>query len=161
MNISEHSRVWIYQANRTLTSQEVELIQQKLNAFTSQWLAHGHELLALAEVRYNQFIILSVDEQQAGATGCSIDNSVKLMLELEKQFNINLFDRFQLAYRDGENINTCNRTEFEELLRTGSLNSETIVFNNLISTRKALETNWQIPMKDSWHAQVFRTLMHA
>jgi hypothetical protein len=161
MNISEHSRVWIYQANRPLTSQEVEQIQQKLDGFTSQWLAHGHELLAVAEVRYNQFIILSVDEQQAGATGCSIDKSVKLMLELEKQFNINLFDRFQLAYRDGENINTCNRAEFEELLRTGSVNSETIVFNNLISTRKALETNWQIPMKNSWHAQVFGTLINA
>ena len=161
MNISEHSRVWIYQANRPLTTQEVEQIQQKLNGFTSQWLAHGHELLAFAEVRYNQFIILSVDEQQAGATGCSIDKSVKLMLELEKEFNINLFDRFQLAYRDGEKINTCNRAEFEELLRTGSLNSETIVFNNLISTRKALETNWQIPMKNSWHAQVFGTLINA
>lgn len=161
MNISEHSRVWIYQSNRPLSSQEVELIQQRLDGFTAQWLAHGHELLALAEVRYNQFIILSVDEQQAGATGCSIDKSVKLMLELEKQFNINLFDRFQLAYRDGERINTCNRSEFEELLRTGSLNSETIVFNNLISTRKALETNWQIPMKDSWHAQVFGTLINA
>jgi hypothetical protein len=155
MNISEHSRLWIYQADRILTAEEVLQIQQKLDAFTSQWLAHGHELLALGEIRHNQFIILSVDEQQAGATGCSIDKSVKLMLELELEFKINLFDRFIIAYRDGEEIKTCNRSEFEERLRSGEITADTIVFNNLISTRKALETNWEIPMKNSWHAQVF------
>lgn len=155
MNISEHSRVWIYQADRVLTPQEVVQIQQKLDAFTSQWLAHGHELLALGEIRYNQFIILSVDEQQAGATGCSIDKSVKLMLELEIEFKINLFDRFIIAYRDGKEIITCNREEFETRLHSGQITADTIVFNNLISTRKALETNWEIPIKNSWHAQVF------
>lgn len=155
MNISEHSRIWIYQADRILTPGEIVQIQQKLDAFTAQWLAHGHQLLALAEIRYGQFIILSVDEQQAGATGCSIDKSVKLMLELEIEFKINLFDRFIIAYRDGEEIKTCNRSEFEERLRTGEITAETIVFNNLISTRKVLETNWEVPMKNSWHAQVF------
>lgn len=155
MNISEHSRVWIYQADRVLTAQEMLTIQQKLDAFTAQWLAHGHQLLALGEIRYDQFIILSVDEQQAGATGCSIDKSVKLMLELEIEFKINLFDRFIIAYRDGEEIKTCNRSEFESLMRTGEVNPDTLVFNNLISTRRALETNWEVPMKNSWHAQVF------
>lgn len=155
MNISEHSRVWIYQANRVLNNTETEAIQQKLDSFTSQWLAHGNELSAAGEIRYNQFIILSVDEQQAGATGCSIDQSVKLMLQLEREFNINLFDRFQLAYRDGEDIKTCNREEFQSLLRSGHINPDTVVFNNLVSTRKALETNWEIPMKDSWHVNIF------
>ena len=155
MNISENSRVWIYQANRVLASGEADLIQEKLNSFTAQWLAHGHELLATAEIRYNQFIILSVDEQQTGATGCSIDKSVKLMLELEKQFNINLFDRFQLAYRDGEKISTCNRDDFQDLLDSGKVKPDTIVFNNLVSTRKGLDTTWEIPLKDSWHARVF------
>ena len=155
MNISEHSRIWIYQANRVLTARETALIQERLDTFTAQWLAHGHELLAKAEIRYNQFIILGVDEQQAGATGCSIDKSVKLMLDLEKEFNINLFDRFQLAYRDGAEIRTSNREEFQELLSSGKINGDTIVFNNLVSTKKALETNWEIPMKESWHANLF------
>ena len=155
MNISEHSRIWIYQANRVLSPAETEQIQSKLDTFTGQWLAHGHELAAHGEVRYNQFIILAVDEQQAGATGCSIDSSVRLMLELEKQFNINLFDRFQLAYRDGEQIRTCNRDEFQKLIDEGRIHGDTIVFNNLVSTRKALETNWEIPMRDSWHANLF------
>lgn len=155
MEISESSRIWIYQSNRVLTPDEEYKIQNKLNEFTSQWQAHGHSLAAKGEIRYQQFIILSVDEQVAGATGCSIDKSVYLMKEIENEFNLDLFDRFRIAYRDLENVISCSRKEFEELLNKGELNAETIVFNNMISTRKDLETSWQIPMKSSWHAQVF------
>ncbi|MEJ7695043.1 ABC transporter ATPase [Daejeonella sp.] len=155
MNISDNSRIWIYQANRDLNSEEEQKIQQKLNDFTSQWQAHGHDLAAQGEIRHNQFIILSVDEQVAGATGCSIDKSVNLMKEIEQEFNLELFDRFRVAYRDGENVINCSRTEFEELLSNGQISSNTIVFNNMISTRKDLSTSWEVPMKDSWHGQVF------
>ncbi len=155
MEISENSRVWIYQSNRTLNIEEEKQIQQILDDFTSQWLAHGRQLTAKGEIRHHLFILLSVDEQQAGATGCSIDKSVNLMKEMEQQFNITLFDRFQIAYRDEENIISCNRESFENLLKTGKVNLETLVFNNIISSRKELVNNWEIPMKNSWHAQVF------
>jgi len=155
MTISEDSRIWIYQSNKVFNEAEVTHIQQKLNDFTSQWLAHGNKLAALGEVRFHQFIILSVDEMQAGATGCSIDKSVKLIQEIEQELSVNLFDRFRVAYREGDNIISCNRQEFEDLIKTGKVTEQTMVFNNLISTRKELETNWQVPMKSSWHSQVF------
>lgn len=156
MEISENSRVWIYQSHRELYAEEEKQIQQILNNFTAQWLAHGHQLAAKAEIRYHRFIILSVDEQVAGATGCSIDKSVNLMKELEQQFDLKLFDRFQIAYREGENILTCDRQTFENLLSSGKVDHETIVFNNLVTTRKELESNWETPMKNSWHARIFQ-----
>ena len=155
MKISENSRVWIYQSDRILSSEEVKQIQEKLDVFTSQWLAHGHELLALAEIRYNQFIIISVDEQQAGATGCSIDKSVNLIKQIERDLNINLFNRFALAYRDSEGIQTVNRNDFEKLIETRIITPETIVFNNLVTIRKELATNWEVAFRNSWHAQIF------
>ncbi len=155
MHISENSRVWIYQSDRVLNPEEEQRIQQRLDDFTSQWLAHGHQLAAFGEIRHRQFLILSVDEQVAGATGCSIDKSVYLMKEIEKEFGIGLFDRFRIAYRDGEQIVNCSKTEFEERLNKGELNSDTIVFNNMISSRKELDSGWEVAMKDSWHGQVF------
>ncbi len=155
MNISENSRIWIYQSDRPFSIEEEQAIQQILNNFTAEWQAHGHALAALAEIYYHQFIVLSVDEQIAGATGCSIDKSVYLMKEIESRFNINLFDRFRIAYRSGEDIINCSREEFEEQIRKGNINSETLVFNNLISRRKELESSWNIPIADSWHAKVF------
>ncbi len=155
MSISENSRIWIYQSNRILSDQEQGLIQQRLDDFTSQWQAHGHALAAQGEIRHQQFLILSVDENIAGATGCSIDKSVYLMKEIENEFDLNLFDRFRIAYRSGDKVLSCSRQEFENLLHSGEINAETIVFNNMISSRKELERSWEIPLKNSWHAQVF------
>ena len=156
MQISENSRIWIYQADRALTASEQTEVQNRLDEFTSQWLAHGNALSALGEIRHDRFIILSVDEQQAGATGCSIDKSVYLMKEIELRYGINLFDRFNIAYRDNNgNVTNTDRGTFQRLLEAGEVNEDTIVFNNLVSTRKELETNWEVPMKESWHSQVF------
>jgi len=155
MNISENSRVWIYQAQRLLTKDEEDRIQGMLNDFTSEWQAHGHDLAALGEIRHHQFIILSVDENIAGASGCSIDKSVYLMKEIENKFGLDLFDRFRIAFRDMENIINCSREEFEVQIKSGLVNGQTIVFNNLISRRKELQSSWEIPFRDSWHAQVF------
>ncbi|MFM6976864.1 MAG: ABC transporter ATPase [Sphingobacteriaceae bacterium] len=155
MQISENSRIWIYQADRVLQQAEEAAIQQQLNAFTANWEAHGNELSAIGEIRHQRFIILALDEEKAGATGCSIDKSVALMKTLEQQFNISLFDRMQIAYRQGHEIKTCSKDEFTTLMEAGQLTNETIVFNNLIPTYSELETNWEIPLKQSWHAKVF------
>ncbi len=77
------------------------------------------------------------------------------MKEIEKEFGIGLFDRFRIAYRDGDQIVNCSKTEFEDLLNKGELNSDTIVFNNMISSRKDLDSSWEVAMKNSWHGQVF------
>ena len=155
MNISKNSRVWVYQSSRFLTAEEEQNIQQQLDHFTSQWQAHGHQLTAIGEIRYHLFIILSVDEQHASPTGCSIDKSVNLIKEFEHQFGINLFDRFQIAYRDADSIKLCNQSQFVELLSSGVISNDTIVFNNLVATQKALQTDWEVPLKQSWHAHVF------
>lgn len=155
MQISKNSRVWIYQADRILQAEEAAAIQQQLNAFTASWEAHGKSLAALGEIRYNRFIILAVDEEQAGATGCSIDKSVALMKNIEQQFGINLFDRMQIAYRDGGEIKTCSKTDFKTLIASGEVDENTLVFNNLIRTHQELEHNWEIPLKQSWHGRVF------
>ena len=155
MNISENSRIWIYQSDRVFNAEEEKQIQQKLDDFTSQWLAHGHQLAAQGEIRHSQFIILSIDEQVAGATGCSIDKSVYLMKQLEQEFGIGLFDRFRVAYREAERVINCSKMEFEELLAKGELNSDTIVFNNMISIRRELDTSWEVAMRNSWHGQIF------
>ena len=155
MQISENSRVWIYQANREFTPEEVTGVRDILDQFTAGWLAHGAALAATAEIRYNRFIILSVDESQAGATGCSIDQSVNVMKEICVRFGVDLFDRFNIAFREGGEIRAADRATFEKLVSNGTVNGETIVFNNLVSTRKELATSWEVPMKESWHARVF------
>lgn len=159
MEFSSHSRVWIYQADRKLSDTEVQQIQIAMDNFTRSWTAHNNQLLAKAEIRYNRFLILFVDESQAGASGCSIDKSVNFMKQVEEHFGINLFDRFNLAYRDGEEVISLPRHQFEDLIKQGKITKETIVYNNLAQTLTELQTKWEVPFKDSWHIQLFGDLV--
>ena len=161
MQFSENTRVWIYQADRKLTSAETTQLQQQLNAFAQGWTAHNNQLKAGAEIRYNRFIVLLIDESQAGASGCSIDKSVHFMKQIEQHYGINLFDRFNLAYKNGSEVVSVPRHRFEELIKEGQITQDTIVFNNLVQNVAELNAKWEVPFKDSWHVQLFRDLIVA
>ncbi|WP_257666051.1 ABC transporter ATPase [Parapedobacter tibetensis] len=148
-------RIWIYQADRQLTESEKARILDKLGGFTTQWKAHGKALAAKAEVRHDRFIIVMVDDAVAPPTGCSIDKSVHLLKEIEVATGLNLFDRMQVAYRHADDIKVVPRDEFERLILAGEVTDDTVVFNNLVTSYPELETNWEIPLRDSWHAKVF------
>jgi hypothetical protein len=71
------SKIWIYQADRVFSDTEEKIIAERLKSFCSQWAAHGHPLQTSFKIEHNQFIVLSVDENTAGASGCSIDEGFK------------------------------------------------------------------------------------
>ena len=150
----DKAKLWVYQSNRALTNDEVAEITKEGLAFIADWSAHGASLKAGFEVMYNRFIVLAVDEQQALASGCSIDKSVKFVKDIELQFNINLFDRMQVAYRKGNEIEVCKLSAFEKLAEQGLINESTIVFNNMVTTKSAFDSEWEVPLKESWHKNV-------
>jgi len=51
------------------------------------------------------------------------------------------------------------RHDFEAKLKDGSINKETVVYNNLVQNLTELETKWEETFKDSWHIQLFRELV--
>lgn len=159
MQFSENSRVWVYQSDRKLTDAEVVQAQILLDNFAAGWTAHNNQLKAKAEIRYNRFFILIVDESQAGASGCSIDKSVHFMQQIEAKFGVSLFDRFNLAYREDGEVLSLPRNSFEDKLKRGDINTNTIVFNNMVQNLSDLNSKWEVPFKDSWHIQLFGNLV--
>lgn len=159
MSFSPKSKVWVYQSDREFTAAEVEAIEQKLLDFTSQWKAHGHQLDAKAEVIYNFFIVFTVDEAAANATGCSIDASVRLVKEIEQEYNVDLFNRFNMAYVADNKIVALSKEDFETLISIKKIGPQTIVFNNLVQTLEEFETKWEVPFENSWHSTVFAHLL--
>ena len=61
-DLDNNARVWIYQSNREFSNNEVEIIKEKTSNFIENWLRHGDHLKASFFIKYNQFIILAVDE---------------------------------------------------------------------------------------------------
>ncbi len=153
-NMPSKSKVWVYQSNRALTGTETVAIIKSGTDFVAEWSAHGASLKASFDIIYYRFIVIAVDEEQALASGCSIDKSVKFMKELEQQYKLSLFDRMQVAYRNGNEIVTCKLTEFEKLAEQGLVNETTVVFNNMITTKSSFDVEWEVPLKQSWQSRV-------
>ena len=93
IKLPDHSRIWIYQADRKLLADEEKIILTKGNEFTSAWAAHGHELMAGLYVMLDHFIVVVLDEQVESASGCSIDKLMRFIVELQKELGINFTNR--------------------------------------------------------------------
>lgn len=154
-NLPLNSRVWVYQSDREFTLQETEEIQNLMKEFISSWASHGTQLNAAGEVMYNRFIVLFVDESVKDATGCSIDKSVAFIKALEQQFQTNLMNRLNLAYRENGEIKTLKMNEFQNKIQNGELNENVIVFNNLVQSKQEFINNWEVPAHQSWHKNLF------
>ena len=150
-NLPNHSRVWIYQSNRKFTTQEVEFISEKAILFTNQWTKHGSDLQGSFVIKYNQFLILAVDEGFNNVSGCSIDSSVRFVKELEKFMGVDMMNKMNISFKDDDHINIVTMSDFKEFIKSNKITSETIVFNNMISTKEELETQWEVSVNNSWH----------
>lgn len=147
------SRVWIYQSPRPFNAQETQRIETFATQFAHDWTSHHQQLKAWAGVLENHFLVLAVDESQAGASGCSIDKSVAFVKRIGAEFGVDFFDRMCFAFRNAQGeVQIAHREEFEKLYKNGLINTQTIVFDNLVDTKEALDTRWQRPLAESWHA---------
>ncbi|MCC6690026.1 MAG: ABC transporter ATPase [Bacteroidia bacterium] len=149
-----HSRVWIYQSTREFTPDETDRLKNEADKFIEQWTSHGRNMDAAIEILYNRFIIIAVDEQTAPASGCGIDKSLRFLQNVEKQFDLSLLNRTQVAYKIGTSVYTASLADFEKLINTKQITENTIVFNNLTATKGEMNTGWEVPLKQSWHSRM-------
>jgi len=149
--LPDDTRVWIYQSNRPLTDTEVQAVREELQAFVQEWVSHNRQLRAHGDVWHHTFIVLLVDESQAGASGCSIDKSVYFLKSLQDRLGVDLFDRMAFAYREGEQVAVLPKGAFRQAYAEGTITDDTPVFDNLVDTKAAFERQWEKPLRDSWH----------
>jgi hypothetical protein len=154
--LPKHSRVWIYQSNRRFTQDELIEVADKLTLFVTEWAAHGTGLQAGFELKYERFIVLAVNQDEQNATGCSIDSSVRFIQELESTYNIELLDKMNVAFKQGEFINFKTLLDFKSMAKSGAIGKKTVVFNNLVTNIAEYNENWEVPAIDSWHSRFFK-----
>lgn len=149
--LPDTSRVWIYQANRSFSESEITEISSRLQQFLGSWTAHGANLNASFEIRYKRFIIIALDQKVNAATGCSIDASVNFIQQLEKDYNVDLLDKMNVSYKQGEHIAYKNLIDFRKMAKEKAVSPNTIVFNNLVNTKAEYLDEWEVPASESWH----------
>ncbi len=145
------SRVWIYQSDREFSKAEFVEMKFLIMNFLNSWKRHGDDLKASYIIKYNQFIVLLVDESYNDISGCSIDASVNLIKQLENEFSIDLTNKLNISFKINKNINVVSLSEFQNYVKQEKITSNTVVFNNMVTTKKDFEDNWEISADKSWH----------
>ncbi|GMQ28845.1 hypothetical protein [Algoriphagus confluentis] len=150
-----HSRVWVYQSDRTLNPQENEILKQKMTQFCEGWNTHGNPMPTSFQILDRQILILAVDESQLGTSGCSIDSSVRVLRELESILGINLTDQGKVTLKGPEG----GRYVFPALglkgkVQEGQVTLEQEVINPLVQTKADLHQLW-LPVRNSWLNKYF------
>lgn len=157
--LPKDARVWIYQSNRQFTDVEVTQIASKIEEFMATWKRHGDDLRTSYVIKHNQFIVLGVDESFNNVSGCSIDSSVHFMQQLEKEFNVDLMNKMNTAFKVGENINIVSLANFQNFVKEGKISEDTTVFNNMVQSKSEFDLNWEVPASQSWHKRFFGTVI--
>lgn len=147
------SRVWIYQSNRLFTMGEALQIETMLEGFTNQWKSHGNEVKGYANLLFGQFVVIMADESASEVSGCSTDSSVRVVKDIERAFNVNMFDRLLLAFVVKNKVQMLPMSQLQYALTQGFIDADTPYFNNLVQTKQELESNWIIPVRNSWLAK--------
>lgn len=151
--LSPESRIWVYQCSRSFSQEEIIEVNTAVADFLKQWTAHGQELNAGFEIRYNRFIVIGLDQTTASASGCSIDASVHFIQALEKKYQVDLLDKMNVSYKQGEYIAYKDLKDFKVMAKNRAVSKNTVVFNNLVATKQEYQENWEVPASESWHAR--------
>jgi len=149
------SRIWIYQSNRKFSDEEMTEIEPAVQNFIENWTAHGTSLEASYLIKYNRFIIFSVNQETQSSTGCSIDASVQFIQELEQKYQVDLLDKMNVTFKNGEFIAHKSLIDFKKMAKDKAVTGATIVFNNLVNTIEEFNEAWEVPAEESWHSRFF------
>ncbi len=151
--LPDHSRVWIYQCERFLAPHEVNAINEEGNRFVAGWNAHGTPLRAKIAVLENLFLIVMADEEQAKASGCSIDKSLQFVKEVENYLGASLTNRMKVGVLVDGKIIISDLNKLSDLKNQGIIHENSLVFDNLVGTKTDLDKNWLVKLNAGWHSR--------
>lgn len=149
-NLSDQAQIWIYQADRQLTAAEIDVIFQQAKTFLETWSSHGRPLVASVEIRHHYFLILSIEKTDFELSCCTTDSAIQFLHSIKALMGVNFLDRQKMLLQsDNQYISTSAR-EVKEKLKVGILPKNTYTFNNAITKKQHLATEWLVPIETSW-----------
>jgi hypothetical protein len=134
-NLPEHSRVWLYLADRKLDATEENFLNEKLTEFLGTWAAHNKKLICNGTLLFSQYLVLAVNEDIESASGCSIDSSVRFVKSLGHELKIDFFNRLKVLVIENNETKLVSYFDATE--------NKLPFLNPLITVLGDLRTEWQ------------------
>jgi hypothetical protein len=155
--LPDNSRAWVFGADRTLDERQSQKLLQDVDRFLPTWTAHGSPLTVGRDWRYGRFLTIAVDQSTAGASGCSIDGLFRTLKSLEPTLGASLVTSGLVFFRDDSGaIQSVDREKFAELGAAGKIHPQTAAFDPAVTSLGEWRARFELPVRDSWHAKLFR-----
>ncbi len=155
-DFADNSRVWIYQSSRAFIEKEEKEINEQLYQFYMQWESHGAPVKGWAKLLFRQFIVVIADETTEMIGGCSTDSSVRVIKSIERQYDVNFFDRMMITFLVKNKAEMLPYSQVQYAIDRGYINKETLLFSNVsVAAKSDLFEKWLVPLNKSWLADRF------
>ncbi len=148
--LTDNAKVWVYPSSRKFYSNEVEELKAKIRDFVENWKVEDTDFKASYQLVYDRFIVLYA-EGNVSLSNSDIDAQVSFILSIQKEYDIELLDRMNVCFKQGEFVQYKEIKAFKKMLKSKSVSSKTIVFDNLIQTKEEFDQFWEIPITESWY----------
>ena len=153
-DMPSQARIWVYQASRSLTAPELDQIKQSLSQSCQAWEAHGAPLLASFEIKYNQVIVVAVNEAMNAASGCSIDASTRWFKSLGDALHVDFFSRDVAVVRD-EHVELLALGQLKSAVEAGQLTREDQIITPLLQNVGQYRNEWLSTAEQSYLKRYF------
>ena len=155
--LPRNSRVWVFAATRPLTGADEERLRDVVGRVFVVWTKKSPGVRPAFEFRERRFLVVGADEREDRVSGCGIDAMMQWVRQIEAESGLRLVDRMQVFWRgaDGE-VRSAPREDFRRLLAAGEATPATRVFDTAAAASDVfLDGRFELPLAESWHAQVF------
>jgi hypothetical protein len=94
-----------------------------------------------------------VDEGVTGASGCSIDGSVRMLKSMQERMGIDFLSHSKVPFLIDGNVKLIPVRELREAFASGILGPGTSTFHLLAGTKGVWERDWILSVEKTWLAQ--------
>ena len=151
----DESKVWVFPSQKKIYTNEVENIEKKISDFILSWEEKNTGLQASFTVKYNRFIVIFADSETSISTDTT-NQLISFIIELQAELETELMDKMNACFKQGEYVQYKDLKDFKKLIKDKGVNKNTIVFDNLISTKMEFDEYWEVPASESWYGNMFK-----
>ena len=156
--LPDSARVWVYGVDRELDGSEKSKLLDEVDNYLRDWKAHEVPLSAARDWRDDHFLTIAVDQERAGASGCSIDGLFRTLKSLEKEIHAAIITSGLIFFRGKDGgIRSVSRDEFTKLAAAGDVDGDTEVFDPSVTTLGEWRSRFTSRAADSWHGSLLAT----
>ena len=146
--LPEQARIWVYASEKALTQNQQDYILNYISEHLKGWNAHKEPLTAGVTILENYFIVVALDENKNGASGCSIDTLQNTIQKIEKELTFSLMNRLNVFCKIEQEIHCIPSFKLSTVA-----NKDTLFYDLTILAKSDLNTYLK-PISEGWCAHL-------